>query len=74
MYRWFVAYKHISSRLITFAALLGVTLSVAVLIVVVSVMEGFRSEMEKGIRGTISDIKIESTLTRGLRERKNHLS
>jgi lipoprotein-releasing system permease protein len=68
MYRWFVAYKHIASRLITFAALLGVTLSVAVLIVVVSVMEGFRSELEKRIRGTISDIKVESTLFTGIKD------
>lgn len=60
MYRWFLAYKY-SFRLITLAALLAVTYSVTVLIVVISVMEGFRSELQDRIRGTTSDIKIEST-------------
>ncbi|MBN1441466.1 MAG: hypothetical protein JXA90_02105, partial [Planctomycetes bacterium] len=59
MYRFFLAYKY-SLRLITLAALLAVTYSVTVLIVVVSVMEGFRSELEARIRGSTSDIKVSS--------------
>ena len=35
MYRWWIAYKYICSRFITVAALLAVTLSVTVLIIVV---------------------------------------
>ena len=38
MYRWWIAYKYICSRFITVAALLAVTLSVTVLIIVVAVM------------------------------------
>ena len=59
MFRWFLGYKYVF-RLITLAALLGVAYSVTVLIVVVSVMEGFRSELESRIRGTTSDIRVES--------------
>ena len=67
MYRWFLAYKYVF-RLITLAALLGVTYSVTVLIVVVSVMEGFRTELETRIRSTTSDIRVESTLFVGLED------
>ena len=69
MYRWFLAYKYVF-RLITLAALLGVTYSVFVLLVVVSVMEGFRSELEKRIRETTSDIRVESTIFIGLKDPK----
>jgi lipoprotein-releasing system permease protein len=61
MYRWFIAYKYIFSRLITFGALVVVASSVALLIIIVSVMEGFRSELQNRIRGTSSDLKVEST-------------
>ena len=61
MYRWFMAYKYVFSRITTFAALVVVALSVALLIVVISVMEGFRSELQSRIRGTSSDLKVEST-------------
>ena len=66
MYRWWIAYKYICSRFITVAALLAVTLSVTVLIIVVAVMEGFRSEMQNRIRGTTSDIVVESKMFLGL--------
>ncbi|HLU49946.1 MAG TPA: ABC transporter permease, partial [Planctomycetota bacterium] len=65
MFRWFIAYRYLF-RLITLAALLAVTYSVAVLIVVVSVMEGFRTELEERIRGATSDIRIESEIFVGL--------
>ena len=66
MYRWWIAYKYICSRFITVAALLAVTLSVTVLIIVVAVMEGFQSEMQDRIRGTTSDIVVESKMFLGL--------
>ena len=71
MYRWFIAYKHILSRLVTFAAVMAVTLSVAVLIIVVSVMEGFRSEIQNRIRGTTSDVRLTGTRYIGLKNPKN---
>jgi lipoprotein-releasing system permease protein len=67
MYRWFIAYKYFVSRLITLVALVAVTISVTVLIVIVSIMEGFRTGLEERIRGSTSDIKIESDIFLGLK-------
>lgn len=68
MYRWFLAKKYLFSRFITFAALLVVASSVSLLLVIVSIMEGFRSELQTRIRGTSSDLKVESTNYIGLRD------
>jgi len=68
MYRRFIANKYLFSRIITFAALVAVAASVALLIVIVSVMEGFRSELQDRIRGTSSDLKVESTRFIGLKD------
>lgn len=66
MYRWFLVYRYLFSRFVSFAALLVVASSVALLIVIVSVMEGFRSELKQRVRGTSSDLKVESTRYIGL--------
>ena len=68
MYRWFIAFKYLTSRFITFAALLIVAGGVALLIVILSVMEGFRSELGDRIRGTSADIRVESKNFIGLRD------
>ncbi len=68
MYGWFIAFKYLVSRFITFAALLTVASGVALLIVILSVMEGFRTDLQERIRGTSSDIRIESRSLAGLRE------
>ncbi len=68
MYRWFIAHKYLFSRIITFAALVVIAASISLLIVIISVMEGFRSELQTRIRGTSSDLKVESTNYIGLRE------
>lgn len=68
MYRWFIAYKYLFSRIITFAALVAIAASVALLLVIVSVMEGFRSELQDRIRGTSSDLKVESKRFIGLKD------
>ena len=60
MYRWFIALKYLTARFITFAALLIVASAVALLIVILSVMEGFRSDLMDRIRGTSSDIRVEA--------------
>ncbi|HVR73844.1 MAG TPA: FtsX-like permease family protein [Planctomycetota bacterium] len=66
MYRWFLVYKYLFSRVITFSALVVIASSVSLLIVIVSVMEGFRSELEGRIRGTSSDLKVEGKRYIGL--------
>ncbi len=68
MYRWFIAHRYLFSRIITFAALVVIAASTSLLIVIISVMEGFRSELQARIRGTSSDLKVESTDFIALRE------
>jgi lipoprotein-releasing system permease protein len=68
MFRWFIARRYLFSRIITFAALVVVAASVSLLIVIVSVLEGFRSELQSRIRGTSSDLKVESSNFIGLRD------
>lgn len=60
MYKWFLVFRYLFSRARPFAALVVVASSVALLIVIVSVMEGFRTEHQRKIRGTSSDINIAS--------------
>jgi lipoprotein-releasing system permease protein len=68
MYRWFIVYRYLFSRVISFAALMVVAASVALLLVIVSVMEGFRSELQRRVRGTSSEVKVESTRYLALRD------
>lgn len=68
MFRWFLAFRYLFSRAIPFAALIVVAASVALLIVIVSVMEGFRTEHHEKIRGTSADIQVSSTQYVGLRD------
>jgi len=67
MYRWFIALKYLTSRFITFIALMIVAISVAVLIVILSVMEGFQADLQDRIRGTSADIRVESRSFIGLK-------
>ncbi len=60
MYKWFLVFRYLFSRVLPFAALVVVASSVALLIVIVSVMEGFRTEHQRKIRGTSSDISVTS--------------
>ncbi len=60
MYKWFLVSRYLFSRVLPFTALVVVASSVALLIVIVSVMEGFRTEHQRKIRGTSSDINVTS--------------
>jgi lipoprotein-releasing system permease protein len=68
VYRRFIAFKYLSSRFITFAALLTVACGVALLIVILSVMEGFRTDLEDRIRGISADIRVASKSFIGLKD------
>lgn len=65
-FTWFIAWRYACSRFITIAAFLIVSLSVAILIILLGVMEGFRTEMIDRIRGTSADLKVDSTKYEGL--------
>ena len=57
-YRLKVALRLLRARWINFISILGVTLGVASIIVVMSVMDGFQRELREMIRGTLSDLIV----------------
>jgi len=68
MCQWFLCFRYLFSRAIPFAALVVVASSVALLIIIVSVMEGFRAEHQDRIRGTGADIRVTSKQYINLRD------
>lgn len=58
MYKFFIAFRYLTSRPISLVSIVGIFLSVGALIVVISVMSGFLRETKSYIRGTMSDIVI----------------
>ncbi len=68
MYKWFLCVRYLFSRAIPFAALVVVASSVALLIIIVSVMEGFRTDHKQKIRGTSADLSVRGTQYIGLRD------
>ena len=71
MYKRFLVFRYLFSRVLPFASLVVVASSVALLIVIVSVMEGFRTEHQRKIRGTSSDINVTSRQYIDLRNPEN---
>jgi lipoprotein-releasing system permease protein len=59
MYKWMLCLRYLRTRWIALASIISVTLGVATMIVVNSVMAGFSSEMEDGIHDVLSDVIIE---------------
>ena len=59
MYKWKLCLRYLRTRWIALASIVSVTLGVATMIVVNSVMEGFSHEMEDGIHDLLSDVLIE---------------
>ncbi len=60
MYKFLLAWRYLRSRYIALASIISVTLGVATLIVVNSVMAGFSAEMHTRLHSILSDIVIES--------------
>jgi lipoprotein-releasing system permease protein len=60
MYKLLLCWRYLRTRYIALASIISVTLGVATLIVVNSVMAGFTSEMHKRLHGILSDIIFES--------------
>ncbi len=58
MYRWLLCFRYLRTRYIALASIISVTLGVATLIVVNSVMAGFSVEMHERLHGLASDILI----------------
>jgi lipoprotein-releasing system permease protein len=73
MYRWLLCSRYLRTRYIALASVISVTLGVATLIVVNSVMEGFAVEMRSRMHGILSDIIIECHAADGLPHPEWHL-
>ncbi|MFP6668625.1 MAG: FtsX-like permease family protein [Pirellulales bacterium] len=60
MYKLLLCWRYLCTRYIAMVSIISVTLGVATLIVVNSVMSGFTHEMEDRMHGIISDVVVES--------------
>ena len=60
MYKFLLSMRYLRTRYIALASIISVTLGVATLIIVNSVMAGFQDEMYKRLHGILSDIVVES--------------
>ena len=65
MYKLLLSGRYLRTRFIALASIISVMLGVATMIVVNSVMAGFRYEMRERLHSLISDVVIESTSTDG---------
>jgi lipoprotein-releasing system permease protein len=60
MYKLLLAWRYLRTRYIALASIVSVTLGVATLIIVNSVMSGFTHEMNLRLHGILSDLVLES--------------
>lgn len=73
MYRWLLCFRYLRTRYIALASIISVTLGVATLIVVNSVMAGFSAEMHERLHGLASDILIECHTSGGMPDPDAHM-
>lgn len=73
MYRWLLCFRYLRTRYIALASIISVTLGVATMIVVNSVMAGFAAEMHERLHGLASDILIECHASGGMPDPDKHL-
>ncbi|MBU0719146.1 MAG: FtsX-like permease family protein [Planctomycetes bacterium] len=65
MYKWFLAWRYLHTRLIAFFGVAAVTLCVAMVLVVLSVMGGFLDTIRARSRGLHSEIVLEGGTLQG---------
>ena len=73
MYKLLLSWRYLRTRYIALASIISVTLGVATLIVVNSVMAGFGEEMEKRLHDILSDISVESPGMDGIYDPQWHM-
>ncbi len=66
MYKLLLCWRYLRTRYIALVSIISVTLGVATMIVVNSVMQGFTSEMQNRIHGILSDVVIETYSLEGM--------
>ena len=62
MYKLLLSWRYLRTRFIALASIISVTLGVATLIVVNSVMSGFVFEMKSRLHGILSDVEVAAPL------------
>jgi lipoprotein-releasing system permease protein len=73
MYKLLLCWRYLRTRYIALASVISVTLGVATMIVVNSVMEGFTREMQNRIHGILSDVVFESHTLEGFPDPQAHM-
>jgi len=66
MYKLFLCLRYLHSRVIAYFAMLAVALCVAMMLIVISVMNGFLHKIELAAKGLFGDIVVESSSLSGL--------
>ncbi|MFN6161216.1 MAG: hypothetical protein ACK5AC_02425 [Planctomycetota bacterium] len=66
MYKLLLCLRYLRTRWIALASIVSVTLGVATLIVVNSVMDGFTVQMQERMHGILSDLVLETRSTMGV--------
>jgi lipoprotein-releasing system permease protein len=66
MYKLLLCWRYLRTRYIALASIVSVTLGVATMIVVNSVMAGFSAEMQNRIHGILSDVMVEARSLDGM--------
>lgn len=74
MYKYLLCSRYLKTRYIALASIISVTLGVATMIVVNSVMAGFSNEMHKRLHGILSDLVFESFGLDGLPNPDAHMA
>lgn len=65
MYKWFLAFRYLYTKLIAFFAVASVMLCVAMVLVVMSVMGGFLDTVRARSRGLLAEIVVEAATAQG---------
>jgi lipoprotein-releasing system permease protein len=73
MYKLLLCWRYLRTRWIALASIISVTLGVATMIVVNSVMAGFSHEMQTRIHGILSDLVFESHSLSGFQDPQWHM-
>ena len=66
MYKFFLCLRYLKSRALAYAAMLAVALCVAMMLIVVSVMNGFLDKVETAAKGLFGDVVIDTAGLGGL--------